>query len=211
MIKLIVLDVDGTLTDGKIYYSNSGDEIKAFNIKDGLMIASWNRLGKKSAIITGRVSKIVDKRAKELGITYIIQGSRNKAESLREIVKKENIDFSEVAIIGDDMNDYAMMKLVKKTFAPVDANLVSSGERGWPRCNNNDRLIINRWARCRQKAWRITRFLRFLCLDSTQPHTKPVRLWIKKLIRQDAQLENLTPAFDNFAGGILFDYRRCPP
>jgi len=122
MTKLIVLDVDGTLTDGKIYYSNSEDEIKAFNIKDGLMIASWNRLGKKSAIITGRVSKIVEKRANELGITYVIQGSRDKEESLKEIIKKENIDFSEVAIIGDDMNDYAMMKLVEKSFAPVDAN-----------------------------------------------------------------------------------------
>jgi len=122
MIELIVLDVDGTLTDGKIYYSNSGEEIKAFNIKDGLMIASWNRLGKKSAIITGRVSKIVEKRAKELGITYVIQGSKNKEEALKEIIKKENIDFSNVAVIGDDMNDYAMMKLVKKSFAPVDAN-----------------------------------------------------------------------------------------
>jgi len=122
MIELIVLDVDGTLTDGKIYYSNSGEEIKAFNIKDGLMIASWNKLGKKSAIITGRTSKIVDRRAKELGITYIIQGCKNKEESLKEIVEKENIEFSNVAIIGDDMNDFSMMKLVKKTFAPVDAN-----------------------------------------------------------------------------------------
>jgi len=122
MIELIVLDVDGTLTDGKITYSESGDELKSFNIKDGLMIASWNRLGKKSAIITGRISKIVDRRAKELGITYVIQGSKNKEESLKEIVEKENISFSNIAVIGDDMNDYAMMKLVKKTFAPVDAN-----------------------------------------------------------------------------------------
>ena len=122
MIELIVIDVDGTKTDGKIYYSNEGDEIKAFNIKDGLMIKSWNDLGKKSAIITGRVSKIVDRRAKELHITYVKQGIRNKAEMLKQIVDELGIDFSNVAVIGDDMNDLSMMKLVKKTFAPVDAN-----------------------------------------------------------------------------------------
>jgi 3-deoxy-D-manno-octulosonate 8-phosphate phosphatase (KDO 8-P phosphatase) len=122
MIELIVIDVDGTMTDGKIYYTNEGDEIKAFNIKDGLMIKSWNELGKKSAIITGRVSKIVDRRAKELKITYVKQGIRDKALALEEIIKELGIDYSNVAIIGDDMNDFSMMKLVKKSFAPVDAN-----------------------------------------------------------------------------------------
>jgi len=122
MIELIVIDVDGTLTDGKIYYSNEGDELKAFNIKDGLMIKSWNNLGKKSAIITGRVSKIVSKRAKELDISYVRQGVKNKAEVLKEIVNELNIDLSNVAVIGDDMNDLSMMRLVKKTFAPSDSN-----------------------------------------------------------------------------------------
>ncbi len=122
MTKLIVIDVDGTLTDGKIFYTNNGDEIKDFNIKDGLMVASWNKLGKKSAIITGRISKIVDRRAKELGITYVIQGERNKQRSLKNIIEKEKIDYSNVAIIGDDMNDLSMMRMVNKTFAPSDAN-----------------------------------------------------------------------------------------
>lgn len=122
MIELIVIDVDGTMTDGKIFYTNEGDEIKAFNIKDGLMIKSWNDLGKKSAIITGRISKIVDRRAKELNITFVKQGVKNKAEMLENIVKELGINFNKVAIIGDDMNDLSMMKLVKKTFAPVDAN-----------------------------------------------------------------------------------------
>jgi 3-deoxy-D-manno-octulosonate 8-phosphate phosphatase (KDO 8-P phosphatase) len=122
MIELIVIDVDGTLTDGKIYYSNSGEEIKAFNIKDGLMIKSWNTLGKKSAIITGRTSKIVEKRAKELDITYIKQGIRNKIETLDEIIRELDITYSEVAVIGDDMNDLSMLQAVKKSFAPYDAN-----------------------------------------------------------------------------------------
>ena len=122
MIELIVIDVDGTLTDGKIYYSSEGEEIKAFNIKDGLMIKSWNTLGKKSAIITGRISKMVDRRAKELNITFVEQGIRKKSDKLKEICKKEGISLEEVAIIGDDLNDLSMMKLVKRTFAPFDAN-----------------------------------------------------------------------------------------
>jgi len=122
MIELIVIDVDGTLTDGKIYYSNSGEEIKAFNIKDGLMIKSWNALGKKSAIITGRVSEIVNKRAAELDITYVKQGVKNKKEVLDGIIEELGINYHEVAVIGDDMNDLSMLKLVKKSFAPYDAN-----------------------------------------------------------------------------------------
>jgi 3-deoxy-D-manno-octulosonate 8-phosphate phosphatase (KDO 8-P phosphatase) len=122
MIELIVIDVDGTLTDGKIYYTNSGDEIKAFNIKDGLMIKSWNTLGKKSAIITGRVSNIVDRRAKELDITFVKQGVRNKKQALDSIIEELGISYSEVAVIGDDMNDMSMLRLVKKSFAPYDAN-----------------------------------------------------------------------------------------
>jgi 3-deoxy-D-manno-octulosonate 8-phosphate phosphatase (KDO 8-P phosphatase) len=122
MIELIVIDVDGTLTDGKIYYTNSGDEIKAFSIKDGLMIKSWNTLGKKSAIITGRVSNIVDRRAKELGITFVKQGVRNKKQVLDSIIEELGISYSEVAVIGDDMNDLSMLRLVKKSFAPYDAN-----------------------------------------------------------------------------------------
>jgi len=122
MIELIVIDVDGTLTDGKIYYSNSGEEIKAFNIKDGLMIKSWNTLGKKSAIITGRTSKIVERRAKELDIGFIRQGIKDKASELQTIIDELNISYDEVAIIGDDMNDFSMLKLVEKSFAPYDAS-----------------------------------------------------------------------------------------
>ena len=122
MIELIVIDVDGTLTDGKIYYSSEGEEIKAFNIKDGLMIKSWNTLGKKSAIITGRVSNMVEKRARELNITYIAQGIKDKAKKLEEICKRENIPLKNVAVIGDDLNDFSMMKVAARTFAPFDAN-----------------------------------------------------------------------------------------
>ena len=76
-IELIVLDVDGTMTDSRISYSESGDEVKSFNVKDGLGIASWMRLGKKVAIITGRRSEIVERRARELHIEYCFQGIKD--------------------------------------------------------------------------------------------------------------------------------------
>lgn len=123
MIELIVLDVDGTLTDGKITYANSGEELKSFDVKDGLAISTWTkRLGKKAAIITGRDSKIVEKRAKDLGIEYLYQGVHNKDEIVEEILKKEGLSWEEVAAIGDDLNDYKMLKKAKLGFAPLDAS-----------------------------------------------------------------------------------------
>jgi len=124
MIELIVLDVDGTLTDGKIYYTDHGDEIKGFNIKDGLMIKSWNMLGKKSVIITGRTSNIVEKRAKELDITIVKQGIKDKKAELDKILKELKLTYSNVAFIGDDMNDYTLLKRIKYSFCPFDANTI---------------------------------------------------------------------------------------
>lgn len=122
MIELIVLDVDGTLTDGKIIYTSQGDELKNFDVKDGLAIASWTKkLNKKVAIITGRTSLLVEKRAKELGITHLYQGVDNKDEILESILQKENLTWEETAGIGDDLNDYKMLSKVGLSFAVHDA------------------------------------------------------------------------------------------
>ena len=118
MIELIVLDVDGCLTDGKIIYSNSGDETKAFNVKDGLAIRSWLDLGHKVAIITGRRSALVERRAKELGITFLHQGIKDKATLLKEICLENNINLRNVAAIGDDLNDYNMLEMVGRSYTP---------------------------------------------------------------------------------------------
>ena len=118
MIKLLVFDVDGCLTNGDIIYGINNDEYKTFNVKDGLAIASWSRLGLKSAIITGRNSKIVQRRATELNITHIHQGIKDKKTLLEEILKEENLSWDEVGAIGDDLNDYAMLKSVGWSFTP---------------------------------------------------------------------------------------------
>ena len=119
-IELIVLDVDGCLSDGKIFYSENGQELKAFSVKDGLGIASWVRMGKKVAIITGRKSQIVEKRAKELGINYCKQGIKDKKEVLKGIIKELGISWESVAGVGDDYNDLLMLQSVGLSFTPAD-------------------------------------------------------------------------------------------
>jgi len=122
-IELIVLDVDGTMTDGKISYTQDGDELKSFSVKDGLAIASWVKLGKKVAIITGRSSKIVERRANELGIEYFYQGVHKKKELLETLLKELNLTMENVASIGDDLNDYSMLSSTKYAYVPVDASI----------------------------------------------------------------------------------------
>lgn len=140
MIELLVLDVDGCLTDGKIVYSSDNREIKSFNVKDGLAISTWIQMGKHVAIITGRESTIVEKRAKELKIQYLFQGVKNKLAILDELVSSLGLTYSEVAAIGDDLNDYKMLQKVALSFTPkdgvddiidiVDITLKSSGGDG---------------------------------------------------------------------------------
>ena len=121
-IELIVLDVDGTMTDSRITYSEAGDEIKSFNVKDGLAIASWRKLGKQVAIITGRSSTIVARRAKELHIEHFYQGIHNKKEVLESLLEKLDLTMENVAAIGDDLNDLQMLKSAKMSFVPRDAS-----------------------------------------------------------------------------------------
>lgn len=122
MIKYLVMDVDGTLTDGKIYMSNDGEMMKAFSIKDGCGIHDiLIPAGITPVIITGRSSKIVENRCGEIGIKEIHQGISNKIEKLLSITD----DLSSVAYIGDDINDLSCMKPVKeaggKIGCPADA------------------------------------------------------------------------------------------
>ena len=121
-IELIVMDVDGTMTNSHITYSENGDEIKAFNVKDGLAIVSWMRLGKKAAIITGRKSQIVERRAKELHLEHFYQGCDNKLAKLKELIEKLGISMENVAVIGDDLNDYQMLEAARVSFVPRDAS-----------------------------------------------------------------------------------------
>lgn len=121
MIKIVVMDVDGTLTDGKIYIGSQGELMKAFNVKDGLGIAKLHSFGIVPAIITGRESDILLVRSKELKITDLYQGVEDKVLKLKELAEKYNCDLSQIAYIGDDENDIDCMKLCGIKGCPSDA------------------------------------------------------------------------------------------
>ena len=121
-IKLLVMDVDGTLTDGKIYMGENGEVMKAFNVKDGYAIAHMlPEMGIIPVIITGRKSKIVENRAKELGITELYQGVGDKLVQLKIVAEKYNATPEEIAYIGDDLNDLECIEFCGVTACPVDA------------------------------------------------------------------------------------------
>lgn len=120
-IKMLVMDVDGTLTDGTIYISPNGEVMKAFNVKDGYGIVQARKQGIIPVIITGRTSQIVEERAKELKIVEIHQSIEYKLEKLKEVASKYGVRAEEIAYIGDDLNDLECIKYCGFTGCPSDA------------------------------------------------------------------------------------------
>lgn len=118
---MLVMDVDGTLTDGKIYIGSQGELMKAFDVKDGYGIVQIRKKGVVPVIITGRESDIVTARAKELGIFELYQGVSDKLSKLKEIAHNYAASLDEVAYIGDDVNDLECIKSCGCTACPNDA------------------------------------------------------------------------------------------
>lgn len=124
MIKVLIIDVDGTLTDGKIYMSSSGELMKAFNTKDGYAIANLLRQNSiEPIILTGRYSEIVKLRAQELNINQVYQGCNDKELAMGEICKNNSVLKEELAYIGDDDNDIESMRMCHLTGCPADASI----------------------------------------------------------------------------------------
>jgi 3-deoxy-D-manno-octulosonate 8-phosphate phosphatase (KDO 8-P phosphatase) len=119
-VKLLLMDCDGVLTDGKLYFSKDGEELKVFNIKDGQGIVSWHKAGFLSGVITGRNSVMLEKRVEELGINYLKQGSKDKVKDLEEILSDSKLSIEEVAYIGDDISDIGLLKQVGFPIAVSD-------------------------------------------------------------------------------------------
>ncbi len=111
-VEFLVMDVDGVLTDGRIIYTDSGELIKAFDVTDGTGLKYWHRLGRHSAIISGRSSLAVDKRAAELGIEHVFQGVKDKRPVLEGLVKDLKLDLARLAYVGDDVMDIPAMRRV---------------------------------------------------------------------------------------------------
>jgi 3-deoxy-D-manno-octulosonate 8-phosphate phosphatase (KDO 8-P phosphatase) len=120
-IQLILMDVDGVLTNGKIVYTSNGEELKEFNVQDGMGITLARMAGLKTGIITGRHSPMVAKRAKELKFDVISQGHFNKLPEYEKIKKELNMDDSQIAYIGDDLLDIPILKRVGFSIAVANA------------------------------------------------------------------------------------------
>lgn len=121
-IRLLFMDVDGTMTDGKIYMGPNGEVMKAFDIKDGYGIHEiLPQFGIVPVIITGRTSKIVERRAAELGIKELYQGKHNKTDTLLAVLQKYGLQPDNAAYIGDDVLDKSCMELCGVTGCPSDA------------------------------------------------------------------------------------------
>ena len=121
-IELIVLDVDGTMTDGSIYLSDNGIETKKFCVKDGCGIVLAQTAGIDFMILTGRESACVARRAQELKIRWVFQGIRNKAAHLQQFMKEHQLHSGQIAYVGDDVNDLAAMQYAGITVCPADAS-----------------------------------------------------------------------------------------
>jgi 3-deoxy-D-manno-octulosonate 8-phosphate phosphatase (KDO 8-P phosphatase) len=120
-IELLVLDVDGVLTDGRIIYSDQGTEIKAFHVRDGAAIRWWREQNKEAAFLTGRISRAVDARAAELGITLVVQGAGDKLSAFRQLLLEARVEPAQACYIGDDLPDLPVLAHCGFAVAVADA------------------------------------------------------------------------------------------
>ncbi|MBX3405681.1 MAG: HAD-IIIA family hydrolase [Phycisphaeraceae bacterium] len=118
---LIALDVDGVLTDGSIMLDDDGREIKRFNVRDGLAITTWLRLGLHAGIITRRAGRAVEHRMRELGVPHVVQGCKDKREAVAALAEKCRVPLAQAAFIGDDWPDLPAMRAVGFPIAVADA------------------------------------------------------------------------------------------
>jgi len=121
-VRLLLLDVDGVLTDGKIIYNDQGAEIKEFNVRDGLGIRMLILADIKVGIVTGRSCPALRHRCNNLGIDLVLDGVQNKAEVLEDILQKHHADPNQIAFMGDDLPDLPLMRRVGLSIAVADAH-----------------------------------------------------------------------------------------
>lgn len=121
-IKLLLMDCDGVLTDGRLYYTDKGEQMKVFHVRDGQGLVSWHRAGFQSGIISGRdAKKILESRATELGLHYIKACSLDKAKDFFDILQTAKVTSEQVAYVGDDIGDACLMGKVGLPIAVADA------------------------------------------------------------------------------------------
>jgi len=130
-IRLLLLDVDGVLTDGRLYFNNQGDEFKSFNTLDGQGIKALQRSGVRVGIITGRTSELVARRARDLGIGILVQGREDKWDALQEILLEHPYPLEQIAFMGDDWPDLTVMTRVGLALCVANAHAAVAERAHW--------------------------------------------------------------------------------
>lgn len=120
-IELLLLDVDGVLTDGSVAYLDDGRELKRFHVRDGSGLKLWRAAGKRAAIVSGRSSPAVERRAKELGVSPVLQGREDKRTALEEVLRVTGVTPDRVCAIGDDLPDVPVLRACGLAVAVADA------------------------------------------------------------------------------------------
>ena len=130
-IKLLLLDVDGVLTDGRLFFGNNGEEFKSFSTLDGQGIKTLQKSGVKVGIITGRTSNLVARRANDLGISIVVQGREDKWDALQEILQEHPAGLDEIAFMGDDWPDLTVMTRVGLALTVANAHPSVASRAHW--------------------------------------------------------------------------------
>ncbi len=130
-LRILLFDVDGVLTDGRIVYDNSGNELKFFDVRDGQGLVLARRAGLRLGIITGRSSPVVDRRGRELGFEWIVQGSADKLADARAIAQEAGCDLQQVGYMGDDVVDLPLLRAAGWSAAPADAHPLVREQVAW--------------------------------------------------------------------------------
>lgn len=120
-VELLLLDVDGVLTDGSVIYADDGRELKRFHVRDGSGLKLWHAAGKRSAIVSGRRSAAVERRAAELGVGPVLQGRDDKLAALAEVLAATGLRPEQVCAIGDDLPDVPVLRRCGLAVAVADA------------------------------------------------------------------------------------------
>lgn len=154
-VKLLLMDCDGVLTDGRLYFSEQGESLKVFHVRDGQGLVMWHQAGFQSGIISGRKSEIVRTRATELGMHYVRIGSQNKTKDLEDILQITKVVPEEVAFIGDDIPDICVMEKVGFPITVADGALELSSFTIYKTLNKGGlgavREVVNLLLNCKEK------------------------------------------------------------
>ncbi len=130
-IRLLIMDCDGVLTDGRLYFTEGGEQMKVFFVRDGQGLVDWHKAGGHSGIISGRKSPVLEMRATQLGVEYIFQGRKEKVSAFNELIAAAGVSAEEAAFVGDDTPDAEVMPFVGLAVAVGDAHVKVKEAAHW--------------------------------------------------------------------------------